>query len=161
MIHTRLAKKTDLWPLVKLFDEFYSKFNMAQILKGTTKDLLEVDNQEKFARDTIRDYLDGNYIIYVAEESSHLVGYICGLIHVRNHYKYSPEAEIIDWFVTEKLRNKGIGKELYNTFYEEITKRSCRSISLESFYTNINAVGIYEKMGFIKDSLILKKIIQD
>ncbi len=155
----RLAKPTDVTVLKELFFEFYSLFNMQQTLSGVVKDLLSVDDPRAFAHDTIQSYFETDEIIYVAEIKSQVVGYISGHVNKKAHYTFSPEAEIVDWFVTTSHRGSGLGKKLLETFLSHIKSPGCKSITLEAFYQNTPTIETYERMGFVRDSLILKKKI--
>lgn len=157
MTSVRAAVVTDTVQLARLFREFIT-FNL-DYLSGLPKQLLTIDDASEFAVATINSYFDQNLLMFVAEEHDEIVGYICGEIKNEFHLAYMPEAEIIDWFVTESKRSAGIGKALYAAFVHAIKANNCKVLSVEAFVQNHNARETYRTMGFIEDSIILKKLI--
>lgn len=98
--------------------------------------------------------------MFVAETNSgEVIGYVSGSVHYDPHLLHYPEAEIIDWFVTAEHRHVGVGKELLETFFAKAKELGCKSMSLESFVDNKEAISLYQRLGFTPDSVILKKTI--
>lgn len=158
--HIRKCNDNDRDQLANLFHEFYSVFNMEQTLRGAVKELLRVDDTRAFSVDSTQDYLTDEYVTYVAEKNNdELIGYICGTITKKEHYVYTPEAEIIDWYVSESSRGMGVGKQLYETFVDMAKEQGAKVIVVEAFSANKKTIQTYEDMGFVHDSVILKKII--
>jgi GNAT superfamily N-acetyltransferase len=52
-----------------------------------------------------------------------------------------------DIFVTESVRKKGVGKELFNFCLEEAKKQGCRELQWAVLTWNEDAIGFYERMG--------------
>jgi ribosomal protein S18 acetylase RimI-like enzyme len=71
-----------------------------------------------------------------------------------------PELEIVDWFVTQQYRHHGVGRKLYEVMVNLAAKKGCKSIALEAFCQNHQSIKTYERLGFVKDSLILKKKLE-
>ena len=155
----RKVNEKDLNVLTNLFYEFYTKFNMQQTLKGDVRELLKVKDSHGFSLYMASSYLDIPYITYVAEINNKLIGYISGYRIDKKHYIYSSEFEIIDWFVTEEYRGQGIGRKLYDAILDFAKLNKIKVIKLEVFFDNKKTIEIYERMGFVKDSLVLKKIL--
>jgi len=57
-----------------------------------------------------------------------------------------------DLFVSEKARGLGIGKNLLNRAKEFALETDAKGIALETDITNVNAQGLYESLGYIKNS---------
>lgn len=155
----RKVNKKDLKALTSLFYEFYTKFNMQQTLKDDVRELLKVKDAYDFSLFMASSYLEIPYVTYVAEIDEKIVGYICGYKIDKKHYIYSPEFEVIDWFVTEDYRGKGIGNKLYDAILDFSKLNKIKVIKLEVFVDNKKTVTTYERMGFVKDCLVLKKIL--
>ncbi len=155
----RKARPKDVDQLSELYFEFFNRFNMEQTLTGVTKELVKTHDDRQFCANTIQSYFDEGYILLVAEKDDQIIGLISGTIHLNPLIIHHPEAEIIDWFVTEDYRQKGIGRKLYATFISEIKSQGCKSISVEAFAENTKTIATYERLGFVKDSVILKKIL--
>lgn len=155
----RSATENDIPQLVSLFFEFCTVFNFGQILSESSKELFLVDDFLIFAQDTIRSYFERGLIIFVVEFQGKVVGYISGTITKQPHVILSPEAEIIDWFVTAEMRDKNIGRQLYNQFLATVKQRGCKVLSLEAYADNKQTIETYQRMGFVLDSVILKKKI--
>lgn len=58
--------------------------------------------------------------------------------------------EIIDIFTVNKYRNKGVASTLINEILEDF---NIENITLEVKMDNINAINLYEKLGFKKASI--------
>ncbi len=155
----RRSRPEDVDQLADLFFEFYTRFNLEQTLSGVPKELIRVDNARQFSVDTISSYFTADHLMFVAQQGAKLVGYIAGTTKVEPHYVYSPEAEIIDWFVTENSRSQGVGQQLFQSFVDEVKAQGCKALVLEAFSQNVRGIQTYEKMGFVQDSVILKKIL--
>lgn len=155
----RPAEPSDATALTALFEEFYTRFNMEQTLTGEVKELLRVDDAHAFAVDTIQSYFDDHVILFVAIVAQQIVGYAAGEINTKKHYLHAPEAELIDWFVTEAHRGSGIGRQLYDVFIRDVKAKGCKSLSVEAFAENTKTIKTYERLGLVKDSVILKKRI--
>jgi len=57
-----------------------------------------------------------------------------------------------DLFVSENTRGLGIGKKLLNRAKEYAKETNAKGIALETDITNVNAQGLYESLGYIKNS---------
>ncbi len=61
----------------------------------------------------------------------------------------------------KEFRNQGIGHEMINTLVEESRKAGLKTIELEVFATNEQAVHVYETAGFRRVGKIPKKIFRN
>ena len=78
--------------------------------------------------------------IYIYEINNEIVGFVLFSIMYE-------KCEIIDIFVDEKERRKGIARSLIE---EIINDFDIENITLEVSNNNISAINLYEKLGFIK-----------
>ena len=63
-------------------------------------------------------------------------------------HKIFDEAHITNIAVKETFRNRGFGKMLMETLIEEAKELEIFSMTLEVRVSNVNALKLYEKMGF-------------
>ena len=57
-----------------------------------------------------------------------------------------------DLFVSENTRGLGVGKKLLNRIKEFAKETNSKGIALETDITNVNAQGLYESLGYIKNN---------
>lgn len=62
--------------------------------------------------------------------------------------------------ISNKFRNRGIGREMIKTLLEESRKAGLKTLELEVFADNSNAIHLYESLGFIKVGTIQKKVLR-
>jgi ribosomal protein S18 acetylase RimI-like enzyme len=155
----RPARSEDTDQLVDLYYEFFTRFNLEQTLTGVTKELLKTTDDRHFCASNIQSYFDEGYLFLVAEKGAKIVGLITGTVHSDPRLVHHPEAEIVDWFVTESERKQGAGKKLYDAFVAEAKRQGCKSIAVEAFAQNTATIATYERMGFVQDSVKLKKLL--
>ncbi len=153
----RKANNTDFDQLSKLFHEFNFDFNIS-VTNGQAKELLKVED-EKFFTKSCTEWILSSLICFVAEQGNTLLGYISGNVKINEGETYSPEGIIDTWFVTASQRGNGVGKLLYQALLEYFSDQKCKVLTLEAYYQNSNTISTYERMGFVKDSLVLKKIV--
>ena len=53
--------------------------------------------------------------------------------------------------VVKKHRKKSVGSELVKSCIREMIRRGCEEICLETEVTNVGALKLYERLGFIRD----------
>ena len=58
--------------------------------------------------------------------------------------------------VERKLRKQGIGKSLVKQGIQQMITEGCDEVVLEAEVTNLGALTLYSKFGFIKDKLLHK-----
>ena len=87
-----------------------------------------------------------NFIGFVAEENNAIIGYITATYCL-------DECDIITVAVSNKFRNKGIATSLINALIENLKSKGVTSLFLEVRESNVSAIKLYEKLGFIKLSV--------
>lgn len=92
------------------------------------------------------------------------IGFISGVIwnqSATNKLEIGPHkiGEILNLFIEEKYRGKGIGKKLLQKMQDFFKDNGCDSIWLSVFVPNAKAKAIYESFGFLGRELgMLKEI---
>ena len=89
-----------------------------------------------------------NEIDDLEDSSFHLLYYVNEeVVGVCRFYELEKDVYKIGRIAVKKeLRNKGIGKEIVNNAIEYINKLNAKKIYI---YSQLHAVGFYEKLGFI------------
>lgn len=75
----------------------------------------------------------------------------CGYVQCR--YRYSawssaPEAELEDVFVVHEARHRGVGLRLVEFAITRAAAKGCRSIGLNTNERNVEALALYNRLGF-------------
>lgn len=88
---------------------------------------------------------DTSYFLVLENDLKEIIGYISSTV---DEY-----AEILNFFIKDSERGKGLGEKLLNEVIKEATLRKCKSIYLEVNVNNANAIALYKKCGFIVDHI--------
>lgn len=86
------------------------------------------------------------YLFLVAEEEGKVVGY-AGLNRVLD------EGDVTNIVVAEEYRGRGLGTALTAALLEEGKKEGIQAFTLEVRFSNLPAVRIYEKLGFVQEGI--------
>lgn len=86
------------------------------------------------------------YLFLVAEEEGKVVGY-AGLNRVLD------EGDVTNIVISEDFRGRGIGTELTSALLEEGKKEGIQAFTLEVRFSNVSAIRIYEKLGFVEEGI--------
>lgn len=157
-MNIRKITKFDKSNLVTLMSEFDEQTQ--EIVPRSMQDAERQQDPFKAIEETANLYLtDSKFIIFVAEENSKLVGFICGFIKERNYKKINKMGFVEDWFVNKEYRSQRIGKQLFDSLIVDFKKQQCKLLSLETFAFNNKAIEIYHHMGFQDRLLTLIKEI--
>ena len=84
-----------------------------------------------------------DFVGYVIEEQNELLGYICGT-------SLFETAEVARVAVRSAHRRKGIGEKLLTAFLEKAKEKGAEQVFLEVRASNVPAMRLYEKLGFVK-----------
>lgn len=96
------------------------------------------------------------------EEQSELVGCIVGKIDYDDNTQLStPEPSVKSGYigmlaVDSNQRKKGIGTTLACQVLDQMRKQGCTSVMLETEAVNKGAMRLYERLGFIREELLVK-----
>lgn len=116
------------------------RFNLDDVSKivKLENELLGTTLGESYLNDA---YTNPFNYIYVYELDNEIIGYIS--------YSFDGDiAEMLNFCVDKTKQNKGIGTELLTYTIDEFERLNGSSIILEVNSQNINAIKLYEKMGF-------------
>lgn len=86
---------------------------------------------------------DNILVVAQDETDEEIVGYIC-------MYVALDEGEITNVAVAGRCRQKGIGRQLMSAVFEEAAVHGVNRIVLEVRISNMAAIGLYKKMGFVE-----------
>lgn len=150
----RKALLHDQSELEKLVNEFYIIHNRQKLLPPHILPFMTYKNISKLVKDTVQAYLsDKKHHIFVAEDNGLLIGYVSGQVKEYPDKLFDKGGCVEDWFVSEKHRNKKIGKLLFEHIHRLFKKLGCDHLRLDTFAVNKHVLDIYHKMGF-KDTFI-------
>ena len=132
------------------------KEEISQILPLIQK-LMEHQFSDELLQERFEEMLEQNYECFGIFMDEELVG-VFGLWFMTRHYAgRSCEADHI--YIEEHLRNKGIGKKLFNFIYEYATEKGCETSELNSYVSNYRSHKFYLNEGYvIKGYHFLKKL---
>jgi phosphinothricin acetyltransferase len=89
-----------------------------------------------------------NYPFFVCEESSEIFGYAYAAPYKsRSAYKSSAEVSV---YVKNNLRQKGVGRMLYEKLFEELLQTDVHAIIAGIALPNNASIKLHEKFGFEK-----------
>ncbi len=72
-------------------------------------------------------------------------------------FRLSVYGNIEVFFVEEKYRGRGIGRNLYKHLREWFEQKKCEVVRVDTWITNEPAIRVYEKMGFREIALMFVK----
>jgi len=109
-----------------------------------TLDPPSLDNVSKFVQKNIQN----NHAQYVAEVAGEIVGWADVLPYDKEALQH---AGLLGMGVVAEHRSKGIGQELLRHVIEHSWRIGLKRIELEVFASNLAAVALYEKFGFLHE----------
>ncbi len=89
---------------------------------------------------------DKNSLFMVAEEDGRIIGG-CGLTHILD------EGDIHNVMVVPEYRGRGIATMLMKRLLEEGSKQGILEYTLEVRVSNVSAIRLYEKLGFVSEGI--------
>ena len=116
-------------------------------------DRVHPEYREKMAILDLEDINKYNGKCYLAIDNNKAIGLIMGCIFPYDEYDYldykcPKRGTITELIVSQKVRSKGIGKELINKIEEYFKEQNCEYILVDVFAYNNNAINFYEKSGY-------------
>jgi len=123
----RLMRNVDLPEVAALYQEANSFAQLKTIFEWTKKGL--------------RDFPGLNF---VCEKEGKVIGAFSAVLEESN------SALVNDIAVSEKHREKGIGKKLMQKLLSELKQRKVRRVRLWVHHNNLNTLPFYESFGFLK-----------
>lgn len=127
-------------------------------------DQLHSEYKDKMALLDLKTIKDNNGKCYLAIQNNMVIGLIMGYVRAYDEFDYldykCPKSGVISEFiVSEKVRSKGIGKQLINKMEEYFKSINCEYILLECFAYNKSAINFYKNQGYHTRTLVnIKKL---
>jgi len=118
-----------------------SVYDLITLLMGFSLD------RESFHDVFVQNLHDDTVLYYVAESEGCVVGFASLHIEPQLHHA-GRVGEILELFVNESLRGRGIGTQLVSRLEQEAQKRCCVSIEVTTKKSRDEAQRFYEHMGF-------------
>ncbi|KAI8333771.1 putative acyltransfersase [Blakeslea trispora] len=131
------------------YSEFQSELQLPEIIH-----LIENDLSEPYSVYTYR-YFIHNWpsLCFLAKEGDAYVGVIiCKL----DRYKDRLRGYIAMLAVAKTHRKRSIGSNLVKKALFAMKKMNADEVVLETEYTNLGALGLYQKLGFIRDKRLYR-----
>ncbi len=102
--------------------------------------------------------------IVVALDNKKIIGFAVGIIERQTELDeiangYVKCGSILELFVKDTYRDKGIGKELVNKLESYLKESDCTKINLEVIHSNKDIVKFYNHIGYTIETIILSKTI--
>ena len=85
-----------------------------------------------------------NETSFIAEENGNIIGFVVGFIS----QTYLDQAYIHFVGIHPDFRTIGIGRKLYNTFYNTVKEKGCTSVSLVTSPQNNKSIAYHTRLGF-------------
>ena len=145
----RVFLKKDSKELSRLLKEFLSYTR-----KYYSKRVLEFDNYTNsrkisYIKEILNNFKNQKHSRFlIAEEESKIVGYIIGVVDKNPNRVMKKSGHIKSFFVSEKSREKGVGKKLYLSLVDWFKKQKCDHLELDVFDGNEKTISMYKKWGF-------------
>ena len=143
------ADKTHLEEFVKLKQLDFKEYSK---LIGKKINIRDAEIKKEFLR--ILSSKDEE-LLFAKDEKNHN---LTGFIHIKIEQRFS-RAKIEYVFVSQKYRNKGIATALMDKSFKIAQLKRIKNILLNVDIKNVNAIKLYEKLGFKLNKYELKKII--
>jgi peptide alpha-N-acetyltransferase len=134
--------------------EYYK--DESQILR--IKNLMDIDLSEPYTVFTYRYFINTwpQHCI-LAYKDGEMVGAIVSKTELHGHEGFQRMRGYIAMLAVDRtIRKAGIGSTLVKKAIEEMKKEECDDIILETETHNSGALGLYEKLGFVRDKALPK-----
>ena len=93
------------------------------------------------------DMLEQDHLLYLVALFGNIIVGGCGMRNIVG------EAEITNVAVGEAYRNRGFGKKMLKALLERGRKMGITAFTLEVRQSNLPAIHVYEKMGFVPEGI--------
>jgi len=145
MLSIKILQNTDNFnELINLSKKFFEEY------QSHDDELFDIDDlQDEHILSYFQKTLDSeNAITYLAMEETNIVGYITLFIQNQaDFYKIKKIGSISGYMVSPSLRNKGIGKQLFDKALEYFRSKDIKYYKLFTSVNNNNAIDFYSKNG--------------
>jgi len=98
--------------------------------------------------------------LFVSEINQEIIGFLYGILRsIPPVFKKGIEAHVSDIVVKEEFRSMGYGRKLVNYFKGFAEKEGANVMSLNVHIKNTKAIDFYEKTGWEKQMIVMRKDI--
>ncbi len=116
-------------------------------------DQLHPEYREKMAILDLEEVRAWNGKCYLAIEDDKAIGLIMGIIPGYDEYDYldykcPKRGEITELVVSNKVRSKGIGRELMKVMEDYFKENNCEYVLVDVFAYNKKGISFYDKQGY-------------
>lgn len=149
-----LIKRADIAFIKKYKNQIFD------LLKCSIKvNLTDINNLDIFIKNRLllmeKSLTENTAIIYFAEKENILIGFAWSYLKD----KLAKEVHITDVVVNDKFQNYKIGTFLLNKTENYCKEKNYKSITLMVSSDNLVALHLYEKLGYIEQRKLLRKVI--
>lgn len=132
---------------------YYRDYTDESLLPGINK-LASADLSEPYSVFTYRYFLHQwpELCICVYNSTQEMIGTIVGKAEA--DYEGTSKGYIAMLAVSNEYRKRGIGQRLVKMIIERMATMGCEEIVLETELTNVKALRLYERMGFMRVELL-------
>lgn len=96
-------------------------------------------------------------VVFLAEYNRNLIGYAAGYLkNPAKHRKQFRQAELENLMVLPKHHGKGIGKQLWDRFFEWSRQNKAKNIVVSVYAKNTDGIEFYKNIGFKEYDLNLE-----
>jgi len=141
-MHVRQAQAQDVDAIAPLFDAYRQFYR-----QNPAPDLARSYLQDRLAK--------GESIIFLAEAEDTAVGFT-QLYPTFCSVQAAPYFVLYDLFVIPELRGSGVGEQLMNRARDFARAEGAVRLDLETAIDNVRAQGLYEKLGYERDTVFYK-----
>lgn len=150
----RPYSSNDFDSLVEMTNQLQNHF-VSLDLSSEIKPFFDHEEIIQYTKQALKDVQKMDGVVYVAEQSGGVVGFIQGVIikHDKNvmhnftHYQ-GAQGWIGLFFIDPKFRGRGIGKALLDKIKDYFESKGCQSLRLKVMHSNEQALNLYENYGF-------------
>ncbi|MDA1079956.1 MAG: GNAT family N-acetyltransferase [bacterium] len=151
-----IADSETLLELVKEFSQYSKKIDPIQRVQGLS------GYAELSVRSMLENVAKHQGKIWLAVDEAKTIGFISGAIWKQtelNRLEIGPHklGEVLDLYITEAYREKGIGTTMLEMMEEYFKKSGCDSMWVQVFEPNHPARKLYGKFGFIEREIGMLK----
>lgn len=143
------------------YDEIYNE-NIKDLLVELQNHIVNIDKEgyniitdeyrELYFNKTMDEINKYEGKMFLYKENNEILGLIVGLINNEDTSDYDFKApkrgRVSELIVTQKIRSKGIGKQLLDRLTQHFEENNCKAILIDVFGYNENAISFYEKNGY-------------
>ena len=143
------------------YDEKYNE-NIKNLLLELQEHIVNIDKEgyniitdeyrELYFKKTMNEIKKYNGKMFLYEENNQILGLIVGLINNEDTFDYDFKApkrgRVSELIVTQKVRSKGVGKQLMDRITKYFKDNNCQAILISVFGYNDSAINFYQKNGY-------------